>query len=73
MKSSYLSFEDGMILYLRDSKDSIRKLADLINTVMLQEKKSSLYKISSIYTTNELVDEEIRKNRPLTMASKKIK
>lgn len=37
---------------------------------MLQEKKSSLYKISSIYTNNELVDEEIRKNRPLTIASK---
>lgn len=73
MKSSYLSFEDGMILYLRDPKDSIRKLADLINTCshVARGKKSSLYKISSIYTTNKFVDEEIRKNRPLTMASKK--
>lgn len=73
MKSSYLSFEDGMILYLKDPKDSIRKLADLINTYshVAREKKSGLYKVSSIYTTNELVDEESRKNRPLTMASKK--
>lgn len=41
MKSNYLSFEDGVILYLKDPKDSIRKLADLINTYshVAREKK----------------------------------
>lgn len=46
MKSSYLSFEDGMILYLKDPKESIRKLADLINTYshVAREKKAAYIK-----------------------------
>lgn len=41
MKSNYLSVEDGVILYLKDPKDSVRKRADLINTYshVAREKK----------------------------------
>lgn len=44
MRSNYLSFEDGVILYLKDPKDSIRKLTDLINTSshVAREKKHLL-------------------------------
>lgn len=44
MRSNYLSFEDGVILYLKDPKDSIRKLTDLINTYshVAREKKHLL-------------------------------
>lgn len=32
MKSKYPLFADGMSLYIKDPKDSVRKLSDLINT-----------------------------------------
>lgn len=74
MKSNCPSFADGMILYIEDPKDSIRRLSDVLNTsTMLQDlKKKQHVKISSIYINNELVEEEIWKNREFTVTSKNI-
>lgn len=72
MKLNYPSFADGKILYIQDPKDSIRRLSGILDTsAMLQAFFLKQHiKISSIYTNNELVVEEIRKNRPFGMASK---
>ena len=64
-----------MILYLENSKDSTRKLLQLIN----EFGKVAGYKINTqkstafLYTNNERSEREIREAIPLTIAFKRIK
>jgi hypothetical protein len=66
-------FEDDMILYLKDPKDSTKNLLDLINMFS----KASGFKVNMqqsvafLYTNNEQTKKEIRKIIPLTIVSKK--
>ena len=66
-----------MILYIENSKDSIRKLLELIS----EFSKVAGYKINtqkspaflSIYTNNEKSEREIKESIPFTIATKRIK
>ena len=68
-------FQDDMILYIENPKDSTRKLLDLIN------KYSNIagYKINTekslafLYTNNEKTEREIKETIPFTFATKRIK
>ena len=65
---------DGMILYIENPKDSIRKLVELIN----EYSKVSGYKINTqkslalLYTNNEKEEKEIKETIPFTIAMKRI-
>jgi hypothetical protein len=67
-------FVDDMILYLKNSKNSAKKLLDIINTFS----KVAVYKINTqklvafLYTNNEQTEIEIREIVPLIIASKNI-
>jgi hypothetical protein len=62
-----------MISYLKDSKNSTKKLLDTINSFS----KVAGYKINLqnsvafLYTNNEQIEKEYRKTIPFTIASKK--
>jgi hypothetical protein len=62
-----------MILYLKDPKNSIQKLLDIINSYS----KVAGYKINIekslafLYTNNEQTEKECMKTIPFTIASKK--
>ena len=64
-----------MILYMKNPKDSTRKLLELIN----EYSKVAGYKINTqkslafLYTNNEKVETEIKETIPFTMATKRIK
>ena len=64
-----------MILYIENPKDSIRKLLKLVN----EFSKVSGYKIStqktltSLYTSNEKSEKEIKESTPFTIETKRIK
>ena len=64
-----------MILYLKNPKDSTRKLLERIN----EYSKVAGYKINTqkslafLYTNNEKVDKEIKETIPFTIATKRIK
>ena len=68
-------FADDVILYIKNPKDSIPKLLELIS----EFKKVAGYKINTLksvaflYTNNEPVEREIRRTIPFTIASKRIK
>ena len=68
-------FADGMILYIENPKDSIRKLLELIS----EFSKVAGYKINTqkslafLYTNNEKSEREINKSIPFTIATKGIK
>ena len=68
-------FEDDMILYTENPKDSIRKLLELIN----EFSKIAGYKINTqkslafLYTNNEKSGWEIKESIPFTIATKIIK
>ena len=68
-------FEDDMILYIENPKDSTRKLLELIN----EYSKVAGYKINTqkslafLYTNNEKVEKEIKETIPFTIATKRIK
>ena len=65
-------FVDGMILYIENSKDTTRKLLELIN----EYSKVAGYKINTkkslafLYTNNEKVEKEIKETIPFTIATK---
>jgi hypothetical protein len=66
-------FANDMILFIKDPRDSTKKILDLINTFgKVSGYKINIKKISSfsIYQ-NEQDEKEIRKTIPLTIASKK--
>ena len=64
-----------MILHIENSKDSIRKLLELIS----EFSKVSGYKINTqkslafLYTNNEESEREIKESIPFTIATKRIK
>ena len=65
-------FADDMILYIENSKDSIRKLPELIS----EFSKIAGYKINTqkslafLYTNNEKSESEIKESIPFTIATK---
>ena len=67
-------FADDMILYIENSKDSTRKLLELIN----EYSKVARYKINiqkslaSLYTNNEKTEREIKEAISFTIATKRI-
>ena len=64
-----------MILYIENSKDSTRKLPELIN----EYSKVSGYKINTqkslafLYTNDEKTERDIKETIPFTIATKRIK
>ena len=64
-----------LILYIKNPKDTTRKLSELIN----ESNKVSGYKVNTLkslaflYTNNEKQDREIRETVPFTIAIKRIK
>ena len=68
-------FADGMILYIENPKDNIRKLLELIS----EFSKVAGYKINTqkslaiLYTNNEKSEREIKESIPFTIATKRIK
>ena len=68
-------FADDMILYIENSKDSIRKLPELIS----EFSKIAGYKINTqkslafLYTNSEKLEREIKESIPFTIATKRIK
>ena len=68
-------FADGMILYIDNPTDSVRKLLELIN----EFSKVAGYKINTqtslefIYTKNEKSEREIKESIPFTSVTKRIK
>ena len=68
-------FADDMILYIENSKDSTRKLLELINDYS----KVAGYKINTqkslafLYTNNEKTEREIKEKIPFTIAMERIK
>ena len=70
-----LLFPGGMILYIENPKDAVRKLLELIH----EFSKVAGYKINTkkylafLYTNNERSEREIKETIPLTIASKRIK
>ena len=67
-------FVDGMILCIENSKDSIRKLLELISEFSkFAEHKINTQKILVfLYTNNEISKREIKKSIPFTIATKRI-
>ena len=71
----FLLFADDTILYIENSKDTTRKLLELIN----EYSKVAGYKINTqkslafLYTNNEKIEREIKKTIPFTIAMKRIK
>ena len=63
-----------MILYIKNPKDSIRKLLELISEIS----KVTGYKINTqkslavLYTNNEKSEREIKESIPFTIATKRI-
>ena len=64
-----------MILYIENTKDSNKKLLELINefSKVAEYKIKNLKSIAILYTNNELTEREIKKTIPFTIASKRIK
>ena len=68
-------FADDMILYIKNTKHSIRKLLELIS----EFRKVAGYKINTqkslafLYTNNEKSEREIKESIPFTIATKRIK
>ena len=68
-------FADDMILYMENSKDSTKKLLELIH----EFSKVAGYKINAqksvafLYTNNETTEREIKESIPLTISPKPIK
>ena len=68
-------FADDMILYIKNPKDSTKKLLEQINEFSKVEGyKINIQKsVAFVYANNELTEREIKKTIPFTIASKRIK
>ena len=66
---------DGMILCIENSKDSMRKLLELISefSKVVGNKISTQKSLSFPYTSNEKSEREIKESIPFTIAAKRIK
>ena len=64
-----------MILYIENSKDSIRKLLELISefSKIAGYKINTQKSLSFLYTNNEKSEREIKESIPFTIATKRIK
>ena len=64
-----------MILYIENSKDSIRKLLKLISefSKVAGYKINTQKSLSFLYTNNEKSEREIKESIPFTLATKRIK
>ena len=68
-------FADDMILYIENSKNTTRKLLELIN----ENSKDVGYKINTqkslsfLFTNNEKTEREIKETIPFTISTKRIK
>ena len=64
-----------MILYIENSKDSIRKLLKLISefSKVAGYKINTQKSLSFLYTNNEKSEREIKESIPFTIATKRIK
>ena len=64
-----------MILYIENSKDSIRKLLELISEFSkVSEYKTNTQKsLAYLYTNNEKSEREIKESIPFTIETKRIK
>ena len=64
-----------MILYIENTKDSIRKLLELINefSKVAGCKINTQKSLAFLYTNNEKSEREIKESIPFTIATKKIK
>ena len=68
-------FANNMIQYIKNPKDSTKKLLELINKFRkLAEYKINIQKsVIFLYASNELTQREIKKTTPFTIPSKRIK
>ena len=68
-------FANGMILYVENSKDTTRKLLELINEYSkVTEYKINIQKsLAFLYTNNEKTEREIKEIIPFSIAMKRIK
>ena len=75
MKEVKLSlFADDMILYIKNPKDSTRKVLELINEYSkVAGYKNTQKSLAFLYTNNEKIESEIKETIPLTIATKRIK
>ena len=66
-------FEDSMILYIENPKDTTRKLVELINeySKVIGYKINIQKSLAFLYTNNEKT--EIKETIPFTIATKRIK
>ena len=64
-----------MILYIENSKDSIRKLLKLISefSKVAGYKINTQKSLSFLYTNNEKSEREIKESIPFTIATKRVK
>ena len=67
-------FADDMILYIENSKDSIRKLLKLISefSKIAGYKTNTQKSLSFLYTNNEKSEREIKESIQFTIATKKL-
>ena len=68
-------FADDMIIYIEKSKDSIRKLLELISEYsnVAGYKINTQKSLAFLYTKNEKTEREIKETMPFTIATKRIK
>ena len=68
-------FADEMILYIENSKDSTRKLLELINeySKFAGYKNNTEKSLAFLYTNNEKTERKIKETIPFTIATKRIK
>ena len=68
-------FADDMIQYIENSKDTIRKLLELISefSKIARHKINTQKLFSFLYNNNEKSEREIKESIPFTLATKRIK
>ena len=68
-------FADDMMLYIKNPKDTIRKLLELISEFsnVTGYKINTQKSIAFLYTNNEKSEREIKESIPFTIATKRIK
>ena len=66
---------DGMIFYIKNPKDTTRKLLELINeySKVVGYKINTQKSLAFLYANNEKTEREIKETIPFTMAMKRIK
>ena len=71
----FLEFEDDMILYIENPKDTTRKLPELINeySKVSRHKIKTQKSLALLYMNNEKTEREIKETIPFTTAMRRIK